>query len=351
MTRIRVKEMAEELVTLKNIRAAYKGHCTKNEVNSENIMKSAESDYEELESILEAYTLRLEKISVMDQKIEGLIGVDDLTAEVGAVLEYTDKTLAQKRKIAKFLKKRVTPTRELPETPILANPEAGFGSPSYGHPSTYPMWNPMMRGSTSGMVKLPKMDLKPYSGDPLEWKSFWDSFEAAIDKNTRINDIEKMNYLKSYLKGDAERAIRGFSLSNENYRATVDLLKERFGQKQTLINAYMKALWNIPCASTDVRKLREFYDLLEGYIRGLESLEVCSGGFGPLLLPVLLERLPEEIRRELIRGSENMDLDDMRELLRKEIETRERSLIVASEKKGNYHKEKRANLVSQLDRL
>ena len=72
-----------------------------------------------------------------------------------------------------------------------------------------------------------------------------------------------MNYLKHYLTGDAERTIRGFSLSNENYNAAVQLLKIRFGQKQTPINAYMKAPWNIPSATTEVKKLREFYDSLQ----------------------------------------------------------------------------------------
>ena len=128
-------------------------------------------------------------------------------------------------------------------------------------------------------VKLPKMVLKNYAGDPLEWISFWESFEAAVDSQP-ISNIEKMNYLKNYLKGEAERSISGFSLSNENYTSAVELLKQRFGQKQTLINSYMEALWKIPNATTDVKKLRTFYDTMEGYIRGLEALRVTSDSYG-----------------------------------------------------------------------
>ena len=55
-----------DLTNLKTIRAAFKGHCTKSEAIAEQIMSSEDSpDYEQLESILEAYSLRLEKITVM----------------------------------------------------------------------------------------------------------------------------------------------------------------------------------------------------------------------------------------------------------------------------------------------
>ena len=79
-----------------------------------------------------------------------------------------------------------------------------------------------------------------------------------------------MNYLCGLLKGEAGRVIQGLPLSESNYKRAVDLLKERFGQKQVLINAHMDALLKIPVATNDVKKLRSLYDACEGYIHGLE---------------------------------------------------------------------------------
>ena len=349
MTRINGDEMAEELEKLKAIRGAYRGHCTKNEVVAEQIMSDPDPNLDELRNILEAYTIRLDKITLIDQKIESMIDATGIAEEIEAVLEYSDKTMAKKKKITKFLQREESPDESRVVDALPAVRRFGFGSPEGGAGGA--TLNPIIRegtddyttpypGISSGLVKLPKMILKPFTGDPLEWTSFWESFEAAVDRNYRINNIEKMNYLKNYLKGEAERAIKGFTLSNDNYHAAVDLLKERFGQKQTLINAYMKALWNIPSATTDVRKLREFYDSMEAYIRGLESLSITSDGYGPLLLPVLLERLPEEIRRELLRRSDDMNLESMREHLRKEIETRERSVLTSEKGKINQKEKK-----------
>ena len=74
-------------------------------------------------------------------------------------------------------------------------------------------------------VKLPKITLKSFSGNPIEWLS--------VDKNSDISGVDKMNYLSGLLKGEAARVIQGLPLSESNYKRAVDLLNERFGQKHT----------------------------------------------------------------------------------------------------------------------
>ena len=79
-------------------------------------------------------------------------------------------------------------------------------------------------------INLPKINIKSFGGDPLEWLTFWDSFSAAIDKNLELSDVEKMNYLNGMLTGEAARALSGLPLTEENYRKATELLKERFGK-------------------------------------------------------------------------------------------------------------------------
>lgn len=71
-----------------------------------------------------------------------------------------------------------------------------------------------------------------FSGDKLKWKECCDSFECAVHNNKKLPNIEKFNYLKGKLTGEALSAISGFSLSNDNYDIAVSLLKERFGKEQ-----------------------------------------------------------------------------------------------------------------------
>ena len=44
-------------------------------------------------------------------------------------------------------------------------------------------------------VDLPKLVLKKFSGDPLKWNPFRETYEAAINQNTRISNVQKLSYL------------------------------------------------------------------------------------------------------------------------------------------------------------
>ena len=52
-------------------------------------------------------------------------------------------------------------------------------------------------------VKLPKLELKPFHGDIIDWKPFWDKFNASIHSNNLISKIEKFSYLKTFLNESA----------------------------------------------------------------------------------------------------------------------------------------------------
>ena len=52
-------------------------------------------------------------------------------------------------------------------------------------------------------VKLPKLELKPFDGNILNWQPFWDSFQSSIDSNSNISPVDKFAYLQSYLSPSA----------------------------------------------------------------------------------------------------------------------------------------------------
>ena len=73
--------------------------------------------------------------------------------------------------------------------------------------------------------RLPKLDLPKYSGDPLGWQTFWDSFQVAVYCNTRLTGVEKCNYLRSLLEGETSRTVSGFTLTTANYEQSISLLE------------------------------------------------------------------------------------------------------------------------------
>ena len=93
---------------------------------------------------------------------------------------------------------------------------------------------------SSQFHKLPKLSLPIFTGNILEWQTFWDSFESIVHHYDSLSDIQRFSYLRSLLPGGAARVIEGFPLTHTNYIQAMELLKERFEQEHQIVNAYMQ---------------------------------------------------------------------------------------------------------------
>ena len=91
---------------------------------------------------------------------------------------------------------------------------------------------PTSTGKTS--MKIPKISIKPFSGDKLSYQLFKESFEAGVESKEEMSKVEKFVYLRSLLRGKAEQLVNGLSLTGENYATALKLLDERYGDKQGL---------------------------------------------------------------------------------------------------------------------
>ena len=75
--------------------------------------------------------------------------------------------------------------------------------------------------------------------------------------------MDKLNYLKGLLKNEAKDIISGREITGNNYEVAVDLLKERYGRKEFMINAHYSSLRDLPIASTCYEKLRSTSNYIE----------------------------------------------------------------------------------------
>ena len=98
-----------------------------------------------------------------------------------------------------------------------------------------------------------------------------------------------MNYLITHLEGEAESLLKWPKLCNDNYQIAKDLLKERFGHKQTLISCHMNKLHSLNNAydSTVIKSLRELFDTVEIQVSSLNCLSYDCHSYGMVLMPIL----------------------------------------------------------------
>ena len=144
---------------------------------------------------------------------------------------------------------------------------------------------------------MPKLGLPPFAGNPLDWQGFWDQFRVSIHDKSSVNDIDKFNYLKGCLKEEDKATISGLTLSSENYNEATDVLKDRFGNEQVIISAQIESLLIIDKTRSviNIKGLRMLYTHVENCIRKLKALKLDTAGYGSLLIPILKDRLPDEI--------------------------------------------------------
>lgn len=183
-----------------------------------------------------------------------------------------------------------------------------------------------LNSSQKASVRLPILEIPTFNGDKLKWSEFWDTFEASVDKNTNISDIEKLNYLLSKLSGEAKHSVSGILLSNENYTVVVDLLKERYGDLQTVINSHYVELINLKSAQNTPRGLRSLYDQIEKHLRSLQALEQDIDQ--DVFISMITSKIPKEvlIQLEIQKGACNKwTVKELRELFKQYIAARERA--------------------------
>lgn len=150
-------------------------------------------------------------------------------------------------------------------------------------------------------VILPKITIKKFHGEPTACQGFFDTFQATVGSNSALSDIEKFTYLRGYLAGEAERCIDGLVLTSDNYNAALDILKERYGNRQLIVASHMNRILKLERVASckSIKPLRSLYDEIESHVRSLFSVGVRSEEYGPLLIPIIVEKLPDEIKLEI----------------------------------------------------
>ena len=202
-----------------------------------------------------------------------------------------------------------------------------------GSPSS-PYQNVVENGATSSSanskairVKLPKLEVRKFSGKLEEWQEVWDSFESAIHSNDSLSNMDKFSHLRGLLLEPARSAITGFALTSANYEAAVELLKKRFGKKTAIQRTLVNELLNTRPVfnESDTARLCGFYDFVETKYRALQALNVDERTYSEIVVPMLLERIPDSVRLTITRGKQYLEwtLKDLLDSLLTEVELRE----------------------------
>ena len=121
------------------------------------------------------------------------------------------------------------------------------------------------------------------------------------------------------------------TLSNENYTIAVDILKDRFGNSQEVIDLHYNKMINLQLEINRTNCLRNLLDTMERHIRRLEVLKQDINQY--VFVSMIRTKLPEEVllQLEILNGTKNKrTVESLRANLHEYVTAREHA-----EKKGD----------------
>jgi hypothetical protein len=312
----------DDLAKKKKIRGGHRGYLTKILAQASDLVtdfnEENRADVVQLRDNIRETLAIVKKLD--DEIVDLLAGNEESTeADVSKEIEDTGKVQSDAKKTIRRMETVVGEVS--PSLPSTSNGE----SSSVGFVENV---SPVATNVTKPVrAKLPKLEVKRFKGNVCKWQEFWDSFESAIHLNDCLSDVDKFNYLRGLVDEPAKSCIAGFSLTSGNYQAAVNILKERYGKKSAIQRAHMQGLLKTERVrdERDIASLRRMCDGVETHYRGLEALGIEQATYSAIVVPAILDQLPESVRLTITRGTDfhEWNMEDLLTPLKHEVELRE----------------------------
>ncbi|XP_063228908.1 uncharacterized protein LOC134534376 [Bacillus rossius redtenbacheri] len=172
--------------------------------------------------------------------------------------------------------------------------------------------------ATGSSPRLPAIDLPHFQGNPTDWLSFSNLFEALVVDNRSLTNVERLSYLKSSLSGDALAVIQALPLTDSNYSIAWELLSKRYSNKRLIVSLHIEAIMQIPSVSLEApASVNKMMSLLAEHIAALRVLDVNVEKCDPLLLHIIEAKLDKVLRNqwELFINDKGAELPKLTEFL------------------------------------
>lgn len=143
--------------------------------------------------------------------------------------------------------------------------------------------------------QLPKIQIKPFSGDLTEWDTFRDLFISTVHSNQNLSPCQKFYYLKTFLVGEPFNLLTHISVTDTNYTEAWEKLDKRYNKKGHIATALVKKFINLSSsAQSNYSGLRKLVDNVDEIIRGLRALGSEAETRDIWLIHLLLTKLDFE---------------------------------------------------------
>ncbi|XP_011687068.1 PREDICTED: uncharacterized protein LOC105449509 [Wasmannia auropunctata] len=175
---------------------------------------------------------------------------------------------------------------------------------------------------------LPRIQLPQFSGKFEDWPAFRDLFRSIVSVEASLSKVEKLHYLKTSVKGDAEQLVRNLPTTEDNFDRAWSILAEHFENKRLLVRSYLTAFTSLPKMRPDsVDDLRRIFHGVVSTVGALEGIGRPITDCMDLFVHLVVELLDTKTRREwensLGRSAVPPSYEELRDFLQEQLITQE----------------------------
>ena len=156
------------------------------------------------------------------------------------------------------------------------------------------------RRQTRQEFQLPKMNIPVFSGDYLQWNSFWDLLNASVHTKETLRDAQRLQYLRASLKGDAAKIISHLTITDANYAGARNALQTRYAKLRLIVRSHIRALLEVPVMKRETaQEMRNLLETFREHMQALETFDVRVHQWDAILVYHISEKLDSKSRKAL----------------------------------------------------
>lgn len=142
-------------------------------------------------------------------------------------------------------------------------------------------------------IKLKPIELPTFDGDFMKWPTFSGLFTSLILNNGSVDNIQKLQYLKTHVSNDAAKVIDKLEITSENFPIAWKLLTDRFENKRALCNSHLNELLNqAAMTSESAEHLKTLHDVSKSCFALLKNASVEM-----VIIHILTQKLDKETHK------------------------------------------------------
>ncbi|XP_015123325.1 uncharacterized protein LOC107045535 [Diachasma alloeum] len=128
--------------------------------------------------------------------------------------------------------------------------------------------------------QLKRLDIKPFDGNPSQWKEFSDLFTSLVGSKSTIPPVEKLVRLKSSLRGPAAALISTIPISDQNYENAWRKLQKKYDDPRLLAQYLFNRVLELPKITKPTEQ--NLTDNVAAVVESLDQLRTDAKDFPSL---------------------------------------------------------------------